>query len=219
MTIHFAIYFIFFYIQVPLKSKETQQISVQSTTTFPHGDKSQLLSTEATAASEHGGDGHHEVERYPVNTVDFERVETPFLIGIWILFASVAKIVFHMTPKVHKVLPESSLLIVVGVIVGLILYTSTKIHVSPLTPTTFFFYMLPPIILGKLKIGKIEINGFKLISILLSLTHLHSDAGYFMPNRLFFDNLGTILLMAVVGTIWNMSTIGKMMTIHIFSVD
>lgn len=82
-------------------------------------------------------------------TVEFERVETPFIIGIWILFASIAKIVFHMTPKVHKVLPESSLLIVLGVIVGLILYTSTKIHVSPLTPTTFFFYMLPPIILGE----------------------------------------------------------------------
>lgn len=53
-----------------------------------------------------------------------------------------------MTPKINKVLPESSLLIVVGVIIGLILYSSTKFHVSPLTPNTFFFYMLPPIILG-----------------------------------------------------------------------
>eukprot|EP00091_Calanus_sinicus_P009068 TRINITY_DN21449_c0_g1_i1.p1 TRINITY_DN21449_c0_g1~~TRINITY_DN21449_c0_g1_i1.p1 ORF type:complete len:169 (+),score=22.71 TRINITY_DN21449_c0_g1_i1:454-960(+) len=34
------------------------------------------------------------------------------------------------------------------------------------------------------------------------------DAGYFMPNRLFFDHLGTILLMAVVGTIFNVLTIG-----------
>lgn len=34
------------------------------------------------------------------------------------------------------------------------------------------------------------------------------DAGYFMPNRLFFDHLGTILLMAVVGTIFNIATIG-----------
>lgn len=34
------------------------------------------------------------------------------------------------------------------------------------------------------------------------------DAGYFMPNRLFFDHLGTILLMAVVGTIFNALTIG-----------
>lgn len=34
----------------------------------------------------------HEVERYPVTTVDFSRVEIPFIIGIWILFASIAKI-------------------------------------------------------------------------------------------------------------------------------
>ena len=53
---------------------------------------------------------------------------------------------------------------------------------TTLTPDTFFLYMLPPIIL---------------------------DAGYFMPNRLFFDHLGTILLMAVVGTIFNMMTIGR----------
>lgn len=127
------------------------------------------------------GHSKHVVEGYPITTVDFSRVETPFIIGVWILFASIAKIGFHMTPKINKVLPESSLLIVVGVIIGLILYSSTKLHVSPLTPNTFFFYMLPPIIL---------------------------DAGYFMPNRLFFDNIGTILLMAVIGTIFNVATIG-----------
>lgn len=89
---------------------------------------------------------------------------------------------FHKTPKLHKIFPESCLLIVIGVIIGVILLFGTRIDVSPLTPNTFFFYMLPPIIL---------------------------DAGYFMPNRLFFDNLGTILLMAVVGTIFNIATIGN----------
>lgn len=87
-----------------------------------------------------------------------------------------------MTPKINKVLPESSLLITVGVIIGLILYSTNKLQLSPLTPNTFFFYMLPPIIL---------------------------DAGYFMPNRLFFDNIRTILLMAVAGTIFNVATIGE----------
>lgn len=42
------------------------------------------------AHDEHNGG--HKVERYPVTTVDFSRVETPFIIGIWILFASIAKI-------------------------------------------------------------------------------------------------------------------------------
>ncbi|XP_043862712.1 sodium/hydrogen exchanger 3 isoform X3 [Drosophila santomea] len=123
----------------------------------------------------------HKMERYPLSSVDFARVKTPFIIGIWILSASIAKIGFHMTPKLHLIFPESCLLIVVGVVIGVVLYFCTDVAVSPLTPNTFFFYMLPPIIL---------------------------DAGYFMPNRLFFDNLGTILLMAVVGTIFNIATIG-----------
>lgn len=87
-----------------------------------------------------------------------------------------------MTPKLSKIFPESCLLIVVGVIIGVLLRYATNLHVSPLTPNTFFFYMLPPIIL---------------------------DAGYFMPNRMFFDNIGTILLMAVIGTIFNIATIGE----------
>ncbi|KAL3265899.1 hypothetical protein HHI36_010089 [Cryptolaemus montrouzieri] len=94
---------------------------------------------------------------------------------------------FHMAPKLSKKFPESCLLIFVGVVIGVILvhvtdsvHITDSSHVSPLTPDTFFFYMLPPIIL---------------------------DAGYFMPNRLFFDHLGTILLFAVIGTIFNTLTI------------
>lgn len=93
---------------------------------------------------------------------------------------------FHKAPKLNQIFPESCLLIVIGVIIGVILLFGTRLDVSPLTPHTFFLYMLPPIIL---------------------------DAGYFMPNRLFFDHLGTILLMAVVGTIFNIATIG-MFTVH-----
>ncbi|XP_037052316.1 sodium/hydrogen exchanger 3 isoform X15 [Bradysia coprophila] len=118
---------------------------------------------------------------FPVSSVDFERVQTPFIIGIWILSASVAKIGFHKTPKLNKIFPESCLLIFLGGLIGVILLFGTRLDVSPLTPNTFFFYMLPPIIL---------------------------DAGYFMPNRMFFDNLGTILLMAIVGTIFNTACIG-----------
>ncbi|XP_012274264.1 sodium/hydrogen exchanger 3 isoform X1 [Orussus abietinus] len=118
---------------------------------------------------------------YEILSVEFHRVETPFVIGIWIFFASLAKIGFHMAPKLSRIFPESCLLIVVGVVIGLLLFQASSVHVSPLTPDTFFLYMLPPIIL---------------------------DAGYFMPNRLFFDHLGTILLFAVLGTIFNTLSIG-----------
>ena len=87
-----------------------------------------------------------------------------------------------MTPQLSRIFPESCLLIVVGVVIGILLYLTSSLHVSPLTPDTFFLYMLPPIIL---------------------------DAGYFMPNRLFFDHLGTILLFAVIGTVFNTVTIGE----------
>ncbi|XP_060818789.1 sodium/hydrogen exchanger 3 isoform X1 [Bombus pascuorum] len=142
---------------------------------------------EAANSMEHlSMEGHeHEFKftrpKYKIISVEFHRVETPFVIGIWIFFASLAKIGFHMTSKLSKIFPESCLLIVVGVVVGVLLFQASLVHVSPLTPDTFFLYMLPPIIL---------------------------DAGYFMPNRLFFDHLGTILLFAVIGTIFNTLSIG-----------
>lgn len=97
-----------------------------------------------------------------------------------------------MAPKLSAMFPESCLLIFVGVAIGVILVHMTDaLHMSPLTPDTFFFYMLPPIIL---------------------------DAGYFMPNRLFFDNLGTILLFAVIGTISNTLLIGEYLYKHLFGI-
>ncbi|XP_035776621.1 sodium/hydrogen exchanger 3-like isoform X10 [Anopheles albimanus] len=186
---------------VPVGQLSTLDLAFDSSSTGSLASASQLkrsaeaASLIASTAPSDGGhgagdlDGHaaaeggedHTVERYPVSQVDFSRVETPFVIGVWILSASIAKIGFHMTPKLSRIFPESCLLIVVGVIIGVLLRYATNLHVSPLTPNTFFFYMLPPIIL---------------------------DAGYFMPNRMFFDNIGTILLMAVIGTIFNIATIG-----------
>ena len=127
---------------------------------------------------EHHGDQH---KGFRVFVVDLFHVQTPFIIGMCIFFASLAKTLFRMVPKLADIIPESCLLIVVGLIVGLVLLLTDNIGALPLTPTTFFLFLLPPIIL---------------------------DAGYFMPNRAFFDHLGTIILFAVLGTIWNTVTIG-----------
>nr|XP_046273358.1 sodium/hydrogen exchanger 3-like isoform X3 [Scatophagus argus] len=56
-----------------------------------------------------------------------------------------------------------------------------KVQTFKLTPTVFFFYLLPQIIL---------------------------DTGYSMPNKLFFGNLGGILVYAIIGTCWNAASLG-----------
>lgn len=88
-----------------------------------------------------------------------------------------------MIPRLSSIVPESCLLIVVGLIVGGILKLVGE--TPPVLRTDLFFLcLLPPIIL---------------------------DAGYFLPMRPFTENLGTILMFAVVGTLWNSFFIGSML--------
>ncbi|XP_034290857.1 sodium/hydrogen exchanger 2-like [Pantherophis guttatus] len=112
---------------------------------------------------------------------DYQHVQVPFEITLWILLASLAKIGFHLFEKLPSVVPESCLLIVVGLIMGGIIFGLNDKSPPVMDSDIFFLYLLPPIVL---------------------------DAGYFMPSRPFFENIGTILLYAVVGTIWNVFGIG-----------
>ncbi|KFQ08421.1 Sodium/hydrogen exchanger 2, partial [Leptosomus discolor] len=113
--------------------------------------------------------------------LDYQHVQVPFEITLWIMLASLAKIGFHLYNKLPSVVPESCLLIFVGLIMGGIIYGLNDKSPPVMDSDIFFLYLLPPIVL---------------------------DAGYFMPSRPFFENIGTILLYAVVGTIWNVFGIG-----------
>lgn len=96
-----------------------------------------------------------------------------------------------MSHKLTKRFPESCLLMILGLIVGGILYR-TKLSTQKayvLNSDTFFLFLLPPIIL---------------------------EAGFFMPNRSFFNNIGTILLFAIANTFFNTILIG--FTIWAFSL-
>ncbi|CAK9295650.1 unnamed protein product [Gordionus sp. m RMFG-2023] len=74
------------------------------------------------------------------------------------------------------------MLIFLGVLTGIILFFSEVGHIEyTLSTSVFFLFLLPPIVL---------------------------EAGYFMPRRPFFENIGTILLLAVVGTLWNTLSMG-----------
>lgn len=114
-------------------------------------------------------------------SIEYHHVQVPFEITLWIMLASLAKIGFHLYIKLPSIVPESCLLIIVGLIMGGIIYGVNETSPPIMSTDVFFLYLLPPIVL---------------------------DAGYFMPSRPFFDNIGTILWYAVVGTLWNVFGIG-----------
>lgn len=70
-----------------------------------------------------------------------------------------------MYHKITILVPESCLLISIGLIVGGIMHSVKEEPPAVLSSNVFFLYMLPPIVL---------------------------DSGYFMPTRPFFENIGTV---------------------------
>ena len=71
--------------------------------------------------------------------------------------------------------PESCLLIVIGIVLGIITFFASDSHeIIRFDTGLFFTVILPPIIM---------------------------EAGYFMPTRAFFDQLGTILLHAILAAL------------------
>lgn len=100
-----------------------------------------------------------------------------------LLFSCPPSAGFHVIPTISSIVPESCLLIVVGLLVGGLI---KGVGETPpfLQSEVFFLFLLPPIIL---------------------------DAGYFLPLRQFTENLGTILIFAVVGTLWNAFFLGGLM--------
>lgn len=134
-------------------------------------------------ATDHGS--HNNTGKaFPVLDLNYENVRVPFEISLWVLLASLMKLGFHLVPHLSNIVPESCLLIVVGLLVGGII-RGTGETVPPVLDSKLFFYiLLPPIIL---------------------------DAGYFLPIRPFMENLGTILIFAVVGTLWNAFFVGGLL--------
>ncbi|XP_068567013.1 Na(+)/H(+) exchanger beta-like [Cebidichthys violaceus] len=144
--------------------------------------------TRRNAAGEAPEDSHHQTnstahkKAFPVLSLNYDHVRKPFEIALWILLALLMKLGFHIIPRVSNVVPESCLLIGVGLLVGGII-KAIREEAPVLDTKLFFLYLLPPIIL---------------------------DAGYFLPIRAFTENMGTILVFAVVGTLWNAFFIGGM---------
>ncbi|XP_039190172.1 sodium/hydrogen exchanger 1 isoform X1 [Crotalus tigris] len=129
-------------------------------------------------------DGHGKHRKvFPVLDFQYKYVHLPFEITLWILLACLMKLGFHVIPTLSSIVPESCLLIVVGLLVGGLI---KAVGETPpvLNSKIFFLFLLPPIIL---------------------------DAGYFLPLRQFTENVGTILIFAVIGTLWNAFFVGALM--------
>ncbi|XP_062996535.1 sodium/hydrogen exchanger 1 [Elgaria multicarinata webbii] len=155
---------------------------VESVTAAPPAlEEIHPASTHPKNTSTHGHGKHR--KPFPVLGIDYTYVRKPFEIALWILLACLMKLGFHVIPTISNIVPESCLLIVVGLLVGGLI---KAVGEDPpiLNSDIFFLFLLPPIIL---------------------------DAGYFLPLRQFTENLGTILIFAVVGTLWNAFFVGSLL--------
>uniref|UniRef100_A0A914HIR3 Sodium/hydrogen exchanger n=1 Tax=Globodera rostochiensis TaxID=31243 RepID=A0A914HIR3_GLORO len=120
--------------------------------------------------------------RFRLFSLNWQHIATPFGVSLWLLLASLAKIMFNMKKGISEAVPDSALLIVLGLVLGWVLrMLDVDGELFTLEAQTFFLYLLPPIIF---------------------------DAGYFMPNRQLFDNYDSVLLFALIGTVWNTMAIG-----------
>ncbi|KAF6017937.1 hypothetical protein EB796_023747 [Bugula neritina] len=169
----------------PNISSAYKQLSGNANNSAPPADLLQaaVASDEAAAA----GHADHEPCHLTVAGFEWSHVQNPIIIATFLFFSAITKICFHHAGYLVTKIPESCLLIVLGTIAGTIFTFSTDTDSFPedlktLRPDLFFLVLLPPIVL---------------------------EASYSLHNRVFFDNIGSILVFAVVGTIISCFFIGE----------
>jgi len=117
-----------------------------------------------------------------VASINWEEVKSYLITTIFFIVTCVAKLGYHKIEILGRFIPESCILVVIGVIAGGIMFGC---HMTPdsyqLSSNLFFYILLPPIVL---------------------------DSAYSLHDRVFFHNIGTVLLMAVIGTIANTFILG-----------
>ncbi|EFO89844.1 CRE-PBO-4 protein [Caenorhabditis remanei] len=121
----------------------------------------------------------HESTGISVFSFHWEYVKNDLVLTLFFIVIGLFKLGYHHTRFTKKILPESCCLIIIGVVFGFFFIGDTthqSIKFLEFSTKVFFFYLLPPIIL---------------------------ESAYSLKDRAFIENIGTILLYAVLGTILN----------------
>ncbi len=140
----------------------------------------QYVTNNLTADDQNCTCGSHQDDHHS----RWEEYGNIFLFSMMILLASLLKVAFHHLPVLAHNIPESCLLIIIGIITGVIVHFAYDLdgnQFPSFTQGLFYNVLLPPIIL---------------------------DAAYSIYDEDFFRNLYAILMFAVVGTIFNVFLIG-----------
>ncbi|VEL40090.1 unnamed protein product [Protopolystoma xenopodis] len=141
-------------------------------------------------SNEHATGGHEtkgEEEGIRAASWLFDEFYIHITIMVFLLIVIILKMVYHRLEWLSAYVPESLILICLGVIFGTLIrfaHVDSNIETWKLTPKLFFEFLLPPIVL---------------------------ESAYSLYNRTFGEFLGIILIYAVLGTIMNFLIIGPVM--------
>ncbi|CAB1320450.1 unnamed protein product [Coregonus sp. 'balchen'] len=124
----------------------------------------------------HGTEGSHLTnitntkKAFPVLAVNYEHVRKPFEVALWIVLALLMKLGFDLIPRLSGVVPESCLLIMVGLLVGGLIKV---IGEEPPVLDSQLFFLLIEIIHSLILLGTLW-NAFFVGGLLYALCQIES---------------------------------------------
>ena len=125
-------------------------LNAQSFASPPHTSTSHEATNHCNNHSAEGSssEGHHDGIR--LASFRWSEYHSIIYFTFTIFVASIVKIAFHKSPKIASLFPESCLLILLGVVMGLIIRFGLPDEIKRFpgfTSDLFFHVLLPPIIL------------------------------------------------------------------------
>jgi sodium/hydrogen exchanger 3 len=196
ISILFAIH-IFFLCQVYAISIENKtHHNLKSAVAYESGihlsfNASKNLEMQQPSRNAHSKSHHHNTTHIHLASWRWDDYGQILVLTMILVLAGIIKLGFHHTPILSNYVPESCALIIAGIFLGSFVYANdmsdengydaVQQYFPRFSSNAFFLVLLPPIIL---------------------------DSTYSIYNRHFLDNLGDILVFALMGTLFNAFCIG-----------